>query len=158
MDGYLRPLRKLVGSRRIIVPGVRALILENKNRLLLQLRLDMDQWGLPGGAVEIGETALEALKREVKEETSLEVIKAEPMALFSGKGQQFTYPNGDQVQGFALAFVVNQWKGQPSADGLESDKLQFFDLSSLPQNIVPLHRATIDEYLDKYNGSFLLSD
>jgi ADP-ribose pyrophosphatase YjhB (NUDIX family) len=158
MDGYLRQIRKLVGSRRIIVPGVRALILENNNRLLLQLRLDMDQWGLPGGAVEIGETALEALKREVKEETGLEVIKADPMALFSGKGQQFTYPNGDQVQGFALAFVVKKWKGQPSADGLESDKLQFFDLSRLPRNIMPVHRLTIEEYQNKYKGSFLLSE
>jgi 8-oxo-dGTP diphosphatase len=39
-----------------------------------------DQWGLIGGAVELGETHFEAAKREVKEETGIE---AEPFAVIT---------------------------------------------------------------------------
>ena len=74
-------MRELVGSRRIFVPGVRAIILGDEGDLLLQRRSDTSLWGLPGGSVELGESALEALKREVAEETDLTVLQAEPMAL-----------------------------------------------------------------------------
>ncbi|HQP31994.1 MAG TPA: NUDIX domain-containing protein, partial [Deltaproteobacteria bacterium] len=77
-------IRSLVGKRCIFVPGVRALILNERGEVLLQRRRDSGLWGVPGGAVEIGETAFEALKREVREETGLEVMEAEPMALYSG--------------------------------------------------------------------------
>jgi len=157
MDGYLQKLRELVGSSHIFVPGVRAIILNSQNEILLQFRIDMDLWGIPGGAVELGESALDALKREVREETSLEVAEAKPMALFSGPGQQFAYPNGDQVQGFALAFIIDKWRGIPVADGTESNRLQFFSLSCLPENISPVHKKTIDAFLNDYSGQFFLS-
>ncbi len=156
MDGYVRELRGLVGSKRICIPGVRALILNKKQELLLQLRRDMDLWGLPGGAVEMGETALEALRREIMEEASLEIIEAEPMALFSGSGQQFTYPNGDRVQGFAVAFIIRKWLGTLQADGAESRRLEFFRCTELPKNIMPIHSQTIEVFLHEYDGRFLL--
>ncbi len=79
--------------------------------ILLQRRTDTDMWGLPGGSVELDETAFEALKREVAEETSLAVLEAEPMALYCGPDQKFVFPNGDCVQCFAVAFIVRRWEG-----------------------------------------------
>ena len=70
----------MVGSRRIFVPGVRAIIPNGAGEVLLQRRRDNSLWELPGGSVELDETALEALKREAKEETSLKVLEAEPSA------------------------------------------------------------------------------
>jgi ADP-ribose pyrophosphatase YjhB (NUDIX family) len=122
--------------------------------ILLQRRTDMDVWGLPGGSIEPDETAFEALKREVAEETSLRVIEAEPMGLYCGPDQKFAYPNGDKVQCFAIAFVVRQWEGNPRADGIEGSNVCFFPLSNLPEDITSIHRRTIQEY-DRYNGRFL---
>jgi 8-oxo-dGTP pyrophosphatase MutT (NUDIX family) len=53
-----------------------AIILHAKLILLVKAR-DKDNWQLPGGRVESGETAVEALVREVKEETGLkaEVVR-----------------------------------------------------------------------------------
>lgn len=104
MGPYLESLRSRLGSQRILLPGVRAIVLNDLGEVLLQRRTDMACWGLPSGSVELDERALEALKREVREETGLEVRGAQPMALYSGPSQRFTYPNGDEIQRF---FVVD---------------------------------------------------
>ncbi|VBB43128.1 NUDIX hydrolase [uncultured Desulfatiglans sp.] len=153
---YAGEMRKLVGPRRIFVPGVRAVIVNAAGEILLQRRNDNDLWGLPGGSVELDESPLTALRREVAEETSLEVVSAEPMGLYCGPRQKFTYPNGDEVQCFALAFIVRNWRGTPRADGIEGSTLRFFSLFDQPKDIVPVHLATIEDYR-RYNGSFLLS-
>jgi len=153
---YLQEIRKKIGSHKIFVPGVRAIIVNYTGDILLQRRRDNDLWGLPGGSVEIDETAIEALKREVREETALQVTEAEPMALYCGPRQKFSYPNGDQVQCFAVAFIVHKWEGSPRADGLEGSVVRFFSISELPESLVPVHRQTLEDYV-RYDGTFLLS-
>lgn len=59
MDGSPGQLRKPVGLRRLFVPSVQAMIQKNEKELLLQHTDDLGLWDLPGGAVEIGEAALE---------------------------------------------------------------------------------------------------
>ena len=153
---YLKEIRKFVGATRLFVPGVRAIILNNAGDILLQKRTDSGLWGLPGGSVELDETVLEALKREVAEETSLTVIAAEPLGVSCGPNQKFASPNGEQVQCFAIAFIVKQWAGRPQADQVEGSDMRFFPISQLPENLVPIHRQTImDSTL--YEGKFLLS-
>lgn len=156
MEPYAIMIRTLVGNRCIFVPGVRALIINDEGEVLLQHRSDTGFWGLPGGGVELGETALEALKREVLEETGLIVISAEPMALYSGLQQRFAYPNGDEVQCFAVAFIIRQWEGRPRPDGNEGTELRFWSRTRLPGNLVPVHAETLSD-LERYRGLFLLS-
>jgi ADP-ribose pyrophosphatase YjhB (NUDIX family) len=153
---YLQEMRKLVGTRRVFVPGVRAVIANEIAAVLLQRRTDNSLWGLPGGSVEFDETPLEALKREVKEETSLAVIEAKPMGLYCGPRQKFSYPNGDKVQCFAIAFIVREWDGIPRADGKEGSALRFFPLSDLPAALVPVHKQTLEDYR-RFNGKFILN-
>jgi ADP-ribose pyrophosphatase YjhB (NUDIX family) len=155
MNDYITTMRQLIGSRPMLLPGVRALIFNSQDEILLQRRKDMPRWCLPSGAVELNETALDALKREVHEETSLIVQEAEPMGLYSGPTQKFTYPNGDEIQCFAIAFIVRRWQGEPHADGVEGSAVRFFALSQLPDELVPIHRAVIEDY-GSYQGIFLL--
>ncbi len=103
---YVEGLRARIGTECIFVPGVRAIIVDEEDRVLLQRRSDFDCWGLPAGGVELNETVEQALCREVAEETGLTVEAMEPMALHSGPSQRFRYPNGDEVQGFAISFIV----------------------------------------------------
>jgi ADP-ribose pyrophosphatase YjhB (NUDIX family) len=156
MNDYVKTMRQSIGTALIHLPGVRALLFNDQEEILLQKRTDMALWCLPAGAVELGETAWEALKREVTEETSLQIITAEPMTLYSGPNQRFRYPNGDEVQGFSVAFIVRKWQGQPRADGVEGSEVRFFPLTQLPDNLVPIHQHTIQDY-ENYNGSFIIS-
>jgi ADP-ribose pyrophosphatase YjhB (NUDIX family) len=156
MGPYLESIRSRVGAQCILLPGVRAIILNDRGEVLLQRRTDLKCWGLPSGSVEIDETALEALNREVLEETGLEVRHAEPMALYSGPSQRFKYPNGDEIQCFSVAFVVRDWAGTPKADGVEGSEVRFWPMDALPQGLVEIHRETLADYRD-YDGRFLLA-
>ena len=155
MNDYVRTMRDLVGSRRIFVPGVRAILINEAGDILLQRRTDMPLWGLPSGSVELDESAFDALEREVAEETALRVLEAEPMALYSGPSQRFAYPNGDEIQCFALAFIVRRWEGQPGADGVEGSEVRFFPPSELPDDLAPVHRQTLEDYR-RYRGTFIV--
>lgn len=112
MGPYLESIRSRVGPQCLLLPGVRAIILNGDNDILLQRRTDLACWGLPSGSVELDETAFQALKREVREETGLEIRRAEPMALYSGPSQRFKYPNGDEIQCFSVAFIIRDWAGE----------------------------------------------
>ena len=61
-------------SRRVVAVG--AVIVDDAGRILLVLRKNEPQagyWSLPGGKVEPGETAVDAVVREVAEETGLQI-------------------------------------------------------------------------------------
>lgn len=155
MADYVGELRKLVGTRMLYLPGVRAIIVNDKGKILLQNRTDHKSWGLPSGSCELEDTVLESLVKEVAEETSLEVVEAEPMALYSGPPQRATYPHGDKIQCFVMTFVVRKWAGEPVADGVEGSELRWFPPDSLPENTLKLHRETVDDYLG-WDGKFIV--
>ncbi|MBN2446449.1 MAG: NUDIX domain-containing protein [Phycisphaerae bacterium] len=154
MADYIRDIRKLVGTRPLFVPGVRAIVVNDAGEILLQRRTDVPVWCLPGGAVELEETAVEALKREVLEETGLTVLSAEAMGVYTGPEQQFAYPNGDVVQCFAIAFIVRRWEGQPRADGVEGHEVRFFPPDRMPDNVVSIHHQTLSDY-NTFDGAFI---
>lgn len=129
---YIWNLRRRVGHVKLIMPGVCAIITDRENRVLLEHRKDFDGWGLPGGSCELGESVMEALSREVREETGLLVEAAELMGLYSGPRYDVTYPNGDQVQNFTAAFHVSRWSGALSHDAAESYGVRWWPMTGLP--------------------------
>ena len=68
---YIKYLRGFIGTKPIIAPGSAIIIMNMENELLLQLRSDTKDWGIPGGGMEMGDTFEETAKRELFEETGL---------------------------------------------------------------------------------------
>jgi ADP-ribose pyrophosphatase YjhB (NUDIX family) len=152
---YIKMLRGMIGNTKIVLPGVRALIFNAQGELLLEKQTHFGSWALPHGCVDVGESALEAVRREVQEETGLTIIHAEPFGLYSDPKYSVTYPNGDQVQTFTIAFLVKEWSGELAPDGDEVVDLGFFPLDHLPDPIYPIHVETILDYRNS-NGIFIL--
>lgn len=146
--GYVEEIRRLIGDRTLIMPGVRAIVRDGAGGVLLQLRGDFKIWGLPAGSVELGESAQDAVRREVFEETGLTVVRARPFGIYTDPRYAFTYPNGDRTQPFTIGFLVDEWTGDLTPDGEESLDLRFFGLDALPSpdQVHAPHRTTLLDF------------
>ena len=153
-DSYLGKLRKKIGHDKIIVAGARAIIRNKKGEVLLIRRTDTGRWGMPAGSLELGDSVIDALKREVLEETGLKVISCRPMAIYSDPKYSVTYPNGDQVQIFAMVFIVDEWEGELISETDETSDIGFFPLDALPDT----HEMYIEtlEDLKRFDGEFIV--
>ena len=146
MLDYIGNLRRMVGNSKLLVPGVRALIFDEGGRVLLEKQAAFGSWALPHGCVDLGESALGAVRREVEEETGIAILEADLFGIYTDPKYSVTYPNGDQVQTFTIAFLVRRWEGTLTPDGDEVEELGFFPLDALPRPIYPIHQETIDDY------------
>jgi ADP-ribose pyrophosphatase YjhB (NUDIX family) len=67
------------------IAGVGAVVLDDAQRVLLVRRGQeplLGEWSLPGGALELGERLEDGVRREVSEETGLDVEPVEIVAVF----------------------------------------------------------------------------
>ncbi|MEW8963529.1 NUDIX hydrolase [Paraclostridium dentum] len=146
--GYIMDLRKIVGSRPLIMAGASVIILDQNNKLLLQLRKDNNCWGLTGGFLEPGESLEEAGKREMYEETGLEAKKLKLFNVFSGEEFYYKLPHGDEVYNVTATYICNEFDGELRIDNEEVVNLGFFDVDHIPSNISPPDRPVIREYIN----------
>jgi 8-oxo-dGTP diphosphatase len=70
------PERPMVGVGGVVISGGRALLVRRGSAPL------EGQWSIPGGMLEVGETILEGVRRELAEETGLEVRVGELIEVF----------------------------------------------------------------------------
>ena len=155
MLDYISNLRELIGNTRIVLPGVRALVVDDDNRLLLQKQTMFGAWELPSGCVDVGESAFSAVQREVREETGIRIRKVELFGVYTDPKYSVVYPNGDEVQTFTIVFLVDEWEGQIRPDGHEVDELGFFPVDALPHPIFHIHADTIEDF-KSFSGRVIL--
>lgn len=105
MSTYYRRLRDLIGTRRIFTPAVVALIRNADGEILCVQEQGQQNYGLPAGAIELGETPAEAVVREVYEETGLQVEPTAIIGIFGGSEFRWTYPDGNQVEYLIVVFA-----------------------------------------------------
>jgi 8-oxo-dGTP pyrophosphatase MutT (NUDIX family) len=106
-DSYMGQLRALVGNRRLLMITVRVLIEDDTGRILILKRADTGTWGLPAGAMELGDSVLDTIRREVREETNVDLGDVTVFGISSRPEiEDFTYPNGHQVQSVAVLAVA----------------------------------------------------
>lgn len=132
--GYLADIRKCLGHALLLIPSAGACIRDGEGCVLLLRRSDGDNlWGFPGGMIEPGEGAVDALKREVREEIGLEIEPVMLIGTYTSPEYAFTYPNGDQVQPVTLFFECQVVDGELRPDLEEIMEARYFD----PEDALP---------------------
>lgn len=145
--GYVMDLRKIVGSRPLVITGASVIILDKNNRLLLQLRKDNNCWGLAGGSLEPGETLEDVAKREMLEETGLTAKDLQLFNIYSGEEFYYKYPHGDEVYNVVAAYICNNFDGELDIGEDEVSELRFFHVQEIPPNISPPDQRVIKDYV-----------
>jgi 8-oxo-dGTP pyrophosphatase MutT (NUDIX family) len=151
MHEYIKSIREQIGHQKLLVPATACIVLNEREEVLLQLRSDIHHWGCPGGIMDIGETAVESVQREVLEETGLVISDPWLFGVYSGRKYEGRYPNGDELAVVQLAFVAENFEGELAGDH-ESDALDFFPLGRLPQPIAPHHLEFLTHFREYLGG------
>jgi len=142
---YLASLRRHVGHAPLLMVAATTLIVDEQNRLLLMKRSDSGCWGPPGGAVELGEVVEIAARREVREETGLELNEMSLFGVFSGPEYFYRYPNGDEVYNVNIVYLARFGGGEVHLSG-EHTAWDWFALADIPENISPPNKPTIEQF------------
>ena len=102
-----------VGQNGTIRVGCSAVIFdEDREKILLTRREDNNQWCLPGGGMEPGESASETCVREVEEETGLHVTIKRLIGVYTTPDELIVYRDGNKIQLVALCFEAEITGGE----------------------------------------------
>lgn len=125
------------------------ILLVREHEILLSRRRDRnplfdDQWHLPSGKLESGESVLDAAAREADEEVGVHVDTADL------RGVHTIHVNGSgREPRLGLFFATDRWDGEPA--NREPDKcseIGWFAVNGLPERIIPYPAAGIRAYRD----------
>ena len=128
--------------------GIGVMIL-NENKILLGHRAknkkdtggihEVDCWTLPGGKQEYNETFLDGAKREVKEETNLDI---EDLELFGAADD--IQPDRHYI---TMHVIAKKYNGEPKVmEPTKEDEWKWFDLDNLPENLYSPSKKFIESY------------
>ena len=152
---YISYIRSKVGYDKIILNFAGGILADEDGRVLLQLRGDKKTWAIPGGAMELGETSLQAAVREFYEETGIAVEAKRLLNVYTNFDE--SYPNGDKVQTVVFLYELQALENVDISNfhNEETLRLGFFSKEEIAEleNVSDKHRLMLDEY---FSDSFAM--
>lgn len=115
--------------------GIGVMIQNRKGEVLLGLRKGSHgsgEWSFPGGHLEMGETVFETAKREVKEETNLDINKFELISV----ADEMRYLESDGKHYLNIGVKALYEGGEPvNMEPEKCEEWKWFSLDNLPANL-----------------------
>ena len=144
--------------------GVGAVVLNKKNQVFVGKRKDnpIDKWQMPQGGVNTGENLIDAMKRELHEETSIQNIKIlneidgwfeyELPKNLLGKIWKGRY-RGQKQKWFIVRFLGNVIEIDLETGKPEFIEWQWINVENLPGVIVEFKRKVYEDLLPKIKAA-----
>jgi 8-oxo-dGTP pyrophosphatase MutT (NUDIX family) len=142
---------------RGLLPVAYAIVRNDLNQILLVRRADDLYWELPGGRVDIGESASTAVVREVAEEAGVTIEVTGLAGVYSDPGHILAYPGGERLyQQFAVCFhaLTTVHNAEPDQD--ETIAATWFDPEQATQLVMhpAMHRRLTDALTEPSRAHF----
>lgn len=98
-----------------LVPAVNVVVVDGVGRVLMIRRTDNDNWALPGGAVDLGESLPEAGLRETLEETGITCEITGILGTYTDPKHVILYTSDGEVrQEFSIVLIGRRLSGEPT--------------------------------------------
>jgi 8-oxo-dGTP pyrophosphatase MutT (NUDIX family) len=122
-----------------MVPSVNVVVTDRQGRVLLIRRSDNDNWALPGGAIDLGESMAEAAVRETIEETGITCAVTGLVGIYTDPKHIILYTsNGEARQEFSIVLTATAVSGEPTPSS-ESTEVRWVPPDDLDR--YPMDRA-----------------
>jgi ADP-ribose pyrophosphatase YjhB (NUDIX family) len=114
-----------------MVPSVNVVVTNDQGQILLIRRSDNDNWAVPGGAIDLGESMTQAAVRETKEESGIDCEIAGLVGIYTDPRHIILYTsNGEARQEFSILLTARPVGGQPTTSD-ESSEVRWVDRADL---------------------------
>lgn len=139
-----------INGKETLRVGVGVALIDEKSRLLLELRSDVSMWGITGGKLDPGETPKQCGIREVDEETGIR-LQEDQLEFFGiyaqpEDGRILQYPD-NRVHLLDIVFKAKICSASKLQLSSESTELSFFSVKNIPRDIVPPAQRPIEDLI-----------
>ena len=124
---HVARLRAVVGHELLVLPCATELPVDKQGRILLAWHAGhTDGWGTVGGAVDPGESPVQAAVREAREEIGVDIRLVRLLTVLGGPDYEITYPNGDRVAYVPAVYQAEIVDGSPAPSDGELSEVGWF--------------------------------
>jgi ADP-ribose pyrophosphatase YjhB (NUDIX family) len=139
-----------------IVPSANVAMTNDAGEVLLIRRSDNDNWALPGGAVDFGESLAEAGVRETLEESGIECQITGVSGIYTDPRHVLLYTsNGEVRQEFSIVLTAHATGGQPAVS-TETSEVRWVPQAELGSyHMDRSMRLRVEHYLEHRDKPFI---
>jgi ADP-ribose pyrophosphatase YjhB (NUDIX family) len=131
-----------------LVPSVNVVVVNDAGEILMIRRSDNDNWAVPGGAIDLGESVSQAAVRETHEESGIECEITGIVGIYSDPKHVILYTsNGEVRQEFSIVLTARPLSGQPTPSN-ETSEVRWVPASTVPEYTMDRSmRIRVNDYL-----------
>ena len=139
-----------------IVPSVNVVVENDRGEILLIRRSDNDNWALPGGAIDLGESMTQAAVREVKEETGIDCEVTGLIGIYTDPKHIILYTSNNEArQEFSILLTARATGGAPTPSS-ESTQVVWSTVADTEERTMdPSMRRRLGHYVDRRETPYL---
>jgi 8-oxo-dGTP pyrophosphatase MutT (NUDIX family) len=140
-----------------LVPSVNVVVANDAGEILMIRRTDNDNWAVPGGAIDLGESVAQAAVRETHEESGIECEITGIVGIYSDPKHVLLYTsNGEVRQEFSIVLTAIPLSGQPTPSS-ESSEVRWVPASEvLDYTMDRSMRIRVNDYLDRKESPVII--
>jgi ADP-ribose pyrophosphatase YjhB (NUDIX family) len=140
-----------------LVPSVNVVVVDDLGEILMIRRTDNDNWAVPGGAIDLGESVSQAAVRETQEESGISCEITGIVGIYSDPKHVILYTsNGEVRQEFSILLTARTLSGQPTPSS-ESSEVRWVPVAEVRDYTMDRSmRIRINDYLDRKESPVII--